>query len=232
MNKEVSLKEAMSHIKSGQTVMVNGFLGVKSPETVIDAMVKQEIGDLTLIATDTAMPGKGASKLIAKRLVKKLYASHIGTNPETGRQMNSDELDVELVPQGTLAERIRCGGSGIGGFLTPTGAGTLVEEGKQKLTIDGKDYILELPLHADVAVIRGSVVDRMGNVYYRGTTKNFSIVMAMAADYVIVEADLIVEVGELGPDMIMTPGVFVDAIIQTEEAYQGDAEKLKESIHG
>lgn len=232
MNKEVSLQEAMTHIKSGQTIMTNGFLGVKAPDTIIDAMVAQKIGDLTLISTDTAMPGIGASKLIADKLVKKLYASHIGTNPETGNQMNSGELDVELVPQGTLAERIRCGGSGIGGFLTPTGVGTAVEDGKQKLTIDGKDYILELPLHADVAIIKGSVVDRLGNVYYRATAKNFSMVMAMAADYVIVEAEMIVEVGEIGPELIMTPSVFVDAIVLTDEKYRNDNEKLKESIHG
>ncbi len=215
MNKELCLEEAMSHIKSGMTLMVNGFLGVKSPETVIDAILERGLKDLTLIANDTSMPGVGVSKLIAQHRVKSLYTSHIGTNPETGKQMNNGDLDVVLVPQGTLAERIRCGGSGIGGFLTPTGVGTDVENGKKKMSVGGVDYLLEHPLRADVALLKGSVVDRSGNVYYRGTTKNFSQVMAMAADFVIVEAEEIVEIGALGPDMIMTPAIFVDAIVQS-----------------
>ncbi len=232
MNKEVTINEGMAHIKSGMTIMTNGFLGVKSPETIIDAMVEQGIDNLTLITTDTAFPGVASGKLICNRRVKKLYASHIGTNPESGAQMNAGDMEVELVPQGTLAERIRCGGAGLGGVLTPTGIGTEVERGKQKLTVNGKDYLLELPLHADVAIIKGTVCDRAGNVFYRGTAKNFSIVMAMAADYVIVEADKIVEVGELGPEQIMTPGVFVDAVVLSDAQYRTEEEKLQEVLHG
>jgi len=232
MNKEVTIAEAMAQIKSGMTIMSNGFMGVKSPETMIDAMVEQGIDDITLISTDTAVPGVASGKLIVNKRVKKLYASHIGLNPESGKLMNSGEMEVELVPQGTLAERIRCGGSGLGGVLTPTGIGTEVEKGKQKLTVNGKEYLLELPLHADVAIIKGTICDRSGNVFYRGTSKNFSMVMAMAADYVIVEADKIVEVGELGPEQIMTPGVFVDAVVLSDEQYRIDEEKLQEVLHG
>jgi len=232
MNKEITINEAMAQIKSGMTIMSNGFMGVKSPETIIDAMVEQGIEDITLISTDTAVPGVASGKLIGARRVKKLYASHIGLNPESGALMNAGEMEVELVPQGTLAERIRCGGSGLGGVLTPTGIGTEVENGKQKITVNGKDYLLELPLHADVAIIRGTVCDRHGNVFYRGTCKNFSMVMAMAADYVIVETDRIVAAGELSPEQIMTPGIFVDAVVLADEQYRIDEEKLKECIHG
>jgi len=227
MNKEISKAQALAHIKSGMTIMSNGFMGVKSPESIIDGLIEANVTDLTLISTDTAIPGKASGKLISARRVKKLYASHIGLNPETGAQMNAGELDVELVPQGTLAERIRCGGAGIGGFLTPTGIGTEVEAGKQKMTVNGKDYLLELPLRADVAILKGSVCDRAGNVFYRGTTKNFSLVMAMAADFVIVEADEIVEIGELSPEVIMTPGIFVHAVVQSDAQY-----RTEEKAHG
>lgn len=227
MNKVVTIEEAMQHINSGITLMSNGFMGVKSPETIIDAMLEKGVTDLTLISTDTAVPGKASGKLIAAKRIRKLFASHIGLNPETGAQMNAGELDVELVPQGTLAERIRCGGAGIGGFLTPTGIGTEVEKGKQKMTVGGKEYLLELPLRADVAIIKATTCDRIGNVFYRGTTKNFSLVMAMAADYVIVEADEIVEVGEISPEMVMTPGIFVDAVVLSDAKY-----RMEEAANG
>jgi len=232
MNKETLIEDALAAIKSSMTIMSNGFMGVKSAETLIDAIVEKGIKDLTLISTDTATPNVGPGKLIHGRNVKKLYASHIGLNPETGSLMNSGELEVELVPQGTLAERIRCGGSGLGGVLTPTGIGTEVEEGKQKITVDGKDFLLELPLHADVAIIKASVCDRAGNIFYRGTSKNFSTVMAMAADYVIVEADEIVEIGELGPEQIMTPGIFVNAIVLAADKYSAENSTKKEYAHG
>jgi len=216
MNKVISIEDAVNLIKDGSTIMISGFMGVKNPEAIIDAIIDKGIGNLTVIANDTTIPGKGIGKLISNRRIKKLVASHIGLNPETGIQMNSGELEVELVPQGTLAERIRCGGSGIGGFLTATGIGTSIEHGKQKISVNGKDYILELPLKADVAIIKGSIVDTLGNVFYKGTTKNFSLVMAMAADIVIVEAEKIVEAGEIDPDVVMTPGLFVDYIVRGE----------------
>lgn len=232
MNKETSVEAAVARIESSMTVMSNGFMGVKSAETIIDAMIVKGITGLTLISTDTAIPGRGAGKLIRNRRVRKLYASHIGLNPETGALMNSGDLEVELIPQGTLAERIRCGGAGLGGVLTPTGIGTEVEKGKQKIEVNGKDYLLELPLKADVAIIKGSLCDRSGNVFYRGTSKNFSTVMAMAADYVIVEVDQIVEIGELDPEHIMTSGIFVDSIVLADAKYRKENMMSKEFVHG
>ena len=153
-------------------------------------------------------------KWVVNKVVSRVIVSHVGTNPETGRQMNEGELKVDLVPQGTLAERIRAAGAGLGGILTHTGIGTVVEERKQKLTVGGKEYLLELPLKADVALIRGSIADKKGNVYYSKATKNFNPIMATAADVVIVEAEKIVEVGELDASDVMTPSVFVDVITQ------------------
>lgn len=216
MNKVVSVAQAMNHIKDGMSIMYGGFMGVGTPEILIDGIVSKAVKELTLIGNDAAVPGKGVAKLISGGQVKKLIASHIGLNPEVGQLMNAGQLEVELVPQGTLAEQIRIGGAGIGGFLTPTGIGTSVEAGKTKLEVGGKTYLLELPLKADVAIIRGSIVDTMGNVYYRGTTQNFNPLVAMAADIVIVAAEKLVAPGELTPEWIMTPSVFVDYIVEGE----------------
>jgi acetate CoA/acetoacetate CoA-transferase alpha subunit len=215
-NKVVSLKEAMNFINDGVTLMVGGFLGVGTPLAIIEAMLEKGVKDITLISNDTGKSGLGNSKLIAARRVKKAITSHIGTNPETGKQMMAGELDVQLTPQGTMAERIRAAGVGLGGVLTPTGIGTSVAEGKQVVTVNGRDYLLEVPLKADVAILRGSIVDTFGNVMYNGTTQNFNTVMAMAADVVIVEAEKVVEVGELDPNCVMTPGIFVDYIVTGE----------------
>jgi 3-oxoacid CoA-transferase, A subunit len=217
MNKIKDINEAVDYIKDGMTVMIGGFMAVGTPEILIDAILEKGIKDLTIIANDTGFIDKGIGKLIINKRVKKVIASHIGLNPETGRQMNSKELIVDLVPQGTLAEQIRCGGAGIGGFLTETGIGTIVEEGKQKIKLGDKEYLLELPLKADVAIIRGSVVDKDGNVFYNGSTRNFNPLIATAADLVIVGAEKIVEVGELDPNNIMTPGIFVDYIVGGEK---------------
>lgn len=229
MNKTTSIDEAMNHLKDGMSIMMNGFMGVKTPNTIIDKMVEKGLKDLTLIANDAAVPEKSLGKLVHNKMLKELYASHIGLNPEAGKQMTDGEMIVNLVPQGTLAERIRCAGAGIGGFLTPTGVGTEVAEGKEVKVIDGKEYILELPLKADVAVIKASVADKYGNCFYRATSKNFSIVMATAAEYVIVEADMIVD--ELNPEMVMTPGVFVDCVVQGDKQYSTEESKLRESAH-
>lgn len=212
-NKVISVKEAVDMIHDGMTIMIGGFLGCKNPTKLIDAMVEKGVKDLTLIANDTSFPDIGIGKLIVNKQVKKLIASHIGTNKETGNQMNAGELEVELVPQGTLAERIRAGGAGLGGILTPTGIGTVVQEGKTIINVDGKDYLLEKPLRAEIALIVGSVVDKSGNIKYKKATRNFNPLMATAADIVIVEADEIVEVGEIDPDDVMTPGLFVDYIV-------------------
>jgi len=209
-----TIDEAASYIKDGMTVAVGGFIGAGTPEKLVDAVIAKGIKDITLICNDTAFPDKGVGKWVVNRVVSKIIVSHIGTNPETGRQMNAGELKVELVPQGTLAERVRAAGAGLGGILTPTGIGTVVEEGKEKITVNGKEYLLELPLKADVALLKGSIVDKKGNVYYKKATRNFNPLMATAADLVIVEAEKIVEVGELDPTDVMTPSIFVDVIAQ------------------
>lgn len=213
MNKVMSLDEAVDQIKDGMTIMVGGFLGCGTPHKIIDALAEKGVKDLTLICNDSGFTDFGVGKLVVNKQIKKLIASHIGTNRETGNQMNSGEMEVVLVPQGTLAEQIRAGGTGIGGFLTPTGLGTVVEEGKDKIKIDGVEYLIELPLKADVALLQGETVDKFGNVEYFGATRNFNPLMAAAAKVTIVEAANIVEVGELDPNDVVTPGVFVNGIV-------------------
>ncbi|WP_313757438.1 CoA transferase subunit A [Tissierella sp.] len=213
MNKIMSIDEAVAHIKDGMTIMIGGFLGCGSPHRLIDALVKKGVKDLTLICNDSGFPEIGSGKLVVNKQIKKLIASHVGTNKETGNQMNSGEMEVVLVPQGTLAEQVRAGGAGLGGFLTPTGVGTIVEEGKERIVIDGKTYLLELPLRADVALIAGETVDKFGNIVYYGATRNFNTLMATAADIVIVEAENVVEVGEIDPNDVVTSGIFVDYIV-------------------
>ncbi|MDK2919133.1 MAG: acetate CoA/acetoacetate CoA-transferase alpha subunit [Candidatus Petromonas sp.] len=217
MSKVKSIEEAVSLIKDGMTVMVAGFLGVGTPESIVDAMIERGIKDLTIISSDTAFPEVGVGKLIVNKMAKKVIASHIGTNPETGRQMNEGEIEVLLTPQGTFVEQIRCAGAGLGGFLTPTGLGTMVEQGKQKIKIENKEYLLELPLKADVALLKGAKVDKKGNIYYDKAARNFNPIMAMAADLVIVEAEEIVEVGQIEPNDVMTPGIFVDVIVKGDK---------------
>lgn len=217
MKKIVTVEEALAHVQDGMTLMIGGFLAVGTPERLVDALVEKGVKDLTIIANDTGFPDRGIGKLIVNKQVKRTIASHIGTNPETGRQMNEKEMEVELVPQGTLAERVRCGGAGLGGFLTPTGLGTIVEEGKEKITVNGAEYLLETPLKADVALIFGSKVDEKGNVYYHESTRNFNPLMATAADVVIVEAEELVKAGELDANIVMTPSIFVDYIVKEDK---------------
>lgn len=193
--------------------MIGGFLGVGTPEGIIDKIVENRIDNLTVIANDTATPERGIGKLIVNKLCKKVIVSHIGTNPETQRQMIAGELEVELVPQGTLAERVRAGGAGLGGILTPTGVGTIVENGKQIIEIDGKKYLLELPLKADVALIKAKKCDYYGNLVYNFTAENFNPLMAMAAELVIVEVEEIVPVGAIAPNEVRTPGVLIDYVV-------------------
>lgn len=214
MNKIKTIDEAVQHIKDGMTIAVGGFLGTGTPEKLIDAVVAKGVKDITLICNDTAFPDKGVGKWVVNRNVKKVIVSHVGTNPETGRQMNTGELEVVLVPQGTLAEQVRAAGAGLGGILTRTGIGTIIEEGKQKITVDGVEYLLELPLKADIALLKGSIVDKKGNVYYNYATRNFNTLMATAADTVIVEAEKLVEVGEIDPTDVMTPSIFIDMIVE------------------
>ncbi|MCX7885139.1 MAG: acetate CoA-transferase subunit alpha [Caloramator sp.] len=217
MKKVVDIDDIKPLIKDGMTLMIGGFLACGTPEKLIDLLVDMNVKELTIIANDTAFPDRGIGRLVVNGQVKKVIVSHIGTNPETGRLMNEGKMEVELCPQGTLIERIRAGGAGLGGVLTPTGVGTIVEEGKQKLNINGKEYILELPLKADISLVKGNIVDEMGNIFYKGTTRNFNPIIAFAADTVIVEADEIVNIGQLTPEEVMTPGVVVNYVIKGGE---------------
>jgi acetate CoA/acetoacetate CoA-transferase alpha subunit len=193
--------------------MVGGFMGVGTPERVMDELVRQGRHDLTVIGNDTARPGRGIGKLVSAGVAAKAIVSHIGLNPETQKKMISGEMDVELVPQGTLIERIRAGGFGLGGILTPTGVGTLVEEGKRKVDVDGATYLLEPALKADFALVEAFLADYYGNLVYALTARNFNPVIAMAARTVIVDATHIVPVGMISPDHVVTPAVLVDYVI-------------------
>lgn len=211
MKEIISIQQAASLIKEGSSIMVGGFLRCGTPYKTINEVVKNKISNLTLIANDTCYPEYDRGQLIVNKLVKKAIVAHIGTNPETGRQMNSGELEVELVPMGTLVEKIRSAGAGLGGFLTPTGVGTIVEKGKETMVVDGKKYLFEKPLKADVAVVYATKADKFGNAFLEGTTRNFNTVMATAADTVILEPEEISE-EPLNPAEITIPGIFIDYI--------------------
>jgi len=216
MTKTIRVANAVEAIPPGSTLMIGGFMGVGSPIRLIDELVRQGKNDLTIIANDTARPGVAIGKLIVARLVRRMITSHIGTNPETQRQMLAGGLEVELVPQGTLAERIRAGGHGLGGVLTPTGVGTTVEQGKRTLEIDGRIFLLEKPLRAEFALVNARRADHIGNLAYAMTARNFNPLIAMAADVVFAESQEIVPVGVLAPDDVMTPAVLVDFLIARE----------------
>lgn len=206
-------QEALAAVEDGMTVMIGGFLAVGTPEGLIDGLLERGVRDLVVIGNDTGFVDKGIGRLVVAGCCREVIVSHVGTNPETGKQMHSGELKVTLVPQGTLAEQVRAGGSGLGGVLTPTGIGTVVAEGKQVLEVAGKQYLLEVPLRADVALIKAHQADEKGNLVYRRSARNFNPLMAMAADVVIAEVDEIVPVGALDPDTVMTPGLLVDMIV-------------------
>ncbi|KAF0198078.1 MAG: acetate CoA-transferase alpha subunit [Bacillota bacterium] len=209
-------EEALREMQNGATVMIGGFLVVGTPETLIEEILKKGVTDLTVIGNDTGFPERGIGKLIVAKRAKKVLASHVGTNPETGRQMHAGETEVVLIPQGTLAEQVRAGGAGLGGILTPTGVGTIVEEGKQKIEINGKEFLLELALQADYALIKAHKADEKGNLVYRRAARNFNPLMATAAKIVVAEVDEIVPIGKLDPDEIVTPGLFVTYLVKRE----------------
>ena len=210
--KHIDINEAVDLIKDGMTIMIGGFMGVGAPHRIVEAIVKKGIKDLTIICNDTAFPDKGSGILVSSGLVKKAIVSHIGTNPTAGEMMLAGTMEIDLIPQGTLIEQIRCGGAGLGGFLTQTGIGTIVEKGKQKVTVDGVEYLLEKPIRADIAIIGASVADKYGNLIFKGTTKNFNPLIAMAADIVIAEANEEVDVIE--PHIVAVPYLFVDYLIK------------------
>lgn len=212
----INLKDAVAMIPDGSSVMVGGFMGVGTPERLIDEMVHQGRKNLTIIANDNALPGIGIGKLVTAGLVRKTIASHIGLNPETQKKMIEGSMEVELIPQGTLIERIRAAGYGLGGILTTTGVGTVVEEGKSKIEVDGITYLLEKPLRADFALLQAFLCDYLGNLTYALTARNFNPIIAMAAETVIVDAEHIVPVGLIPPDNVVTQAPIVDYVIVHE----------------
>lgn len=216
MSKITAVEDAVAKIPDGASLMIGGFMGVGSPTRLIDELVRQGRRELTVIANDTARPGVQIGKLIAAGAVKRLVASHIGLNPETQKKMIDGEIEVELVPQGTLAERIRAGGSGLGGVLTATGVGTTVAEGKQTVEVNGRTFLLETPLTADFALVNARRADHYGNLAYALTARNFNPAMALAAGAVIAEAEEIVPVGALPPDNVETVSVVVDYLVSAE----------------
>jgi acetate CoA/acetoacetate CoA-transferase alpha subunit len=218
-NKVVPLEEAMSHIKSGMSIAVGGFIGQGDPLTLIDHMKTMDLSDLVIYENDAGFGERGTVELVKQGKVKKLVASHIGTTPEIGRAMNEGRLEVEVTPQGTLAEMMRCGGAGLGGFLTPTGIGTVAEEGKQIIELGGRRYILVPSVRCDVALVRAHRGDTWGNLIYRATSCNFNVPVAMCADYVIAEVENLYTIGELDPEGIHTSGIFVDAVVRANTEY-------------
>ena len=216
MNKLISLEEAVARIPDGASLLIGGFMAVGGPNRLVDELIRQGKRDLTIIANDTSRPSNGLGKLEVEKLVRRVVTSHIGLNPETQKQMIAGDIEVELVPQGTLAERIRAGGVGLGGVLTPTGVGTTVEEGKRTVEIDGVTYLLEMPIKADFALVAAKQADLYGNLTYALTARNFNPLMAMAGATVIAEAEDILPVGCIPPDAVMTPSVLVDHIVTSK----------------
>jgi acetate CoA/acetoacetate CoA-transferase alpha subunit len=218
VSKSIKVADAVARIPDGAVLMVGGFMGVGSPHRLLAELVRQGKRGLTIIANDTARPGVGIGLLISAGLVARAIVSHIGTNPETQAQMIAGQLAVELVPQGTLIERIRAGGFGLGAVVTATGVGTSVAEGKRTIDIDGRTYLLEMPLKADFALVNARQADHIGNLAYALTARNFNPIIAMAADVVLAEPQEIVPVGVIPPDAVMTPSVVVTHIIAKEDA--------------
>jgi acetate CoA/acetoacetate CoA-transferase alpha subunit len=211
--KAISVEEAVAMIPSGASVMVGGFMGVGTPESLLDEVVRQGKTGLTLICNDAAVPGRGVGKLFDANVVSRLTASHIGLNPKAQQQMMANQIAVDLIPQGTLVERIRAGGCGLGGVLTATGVGTSVAEGKRQIEVDGKTFLLETALRAEFAPVHAFLADYIGNLSYALTARNFNPIMAMAADTVIVTAENIVPVGVIAPDHVVTPAPLVDYLV-------------------
>ena len=212
----VTAEEAVAMIPDGASIMVGGFMGVGTPERLLDELVRQKKSGLSLISNDAAIPGTGVAKLFDGAQVSRMIGTHIGLNPKAQQQMLGKQITVDLIPQGTFVERIRAGGCGLGGVLTPTGVGTLVEEGKQKIEVNGKEFLLETALRADFALVHAFLADYLGNLAYALTARNFNPVMATAADTVIVTAEHIVPVGVIAPDHVVTPAPLVDYLVTNE----------------
>lgn len=204
----------LSNLKDGSSLLIAGFLANGTSEILIDAILETGYKNLMIICNDTSFPDKGIGKLIKNNRVRKIITTHIGTNPETQKQYINKEIEVEFVPQGTLIERLRAYGAGLGGILTPVGIGTVVEENKQKIVLNGKEYLLEEPLSGDISIIKAKWGDEFGNLKYYGTARNFNPVMALAGKKVIAEVENLLKIGEMNPNEVETPGIFVDFIVK------------------
>ena len=218
-NKVLPIDQAMSHVRSGMSIAVGGFIGQGDPLTLIDHLKTMDVDDLTIYENDAGFRERGIVELVRLGKIKKVVASHVGTTPYIGQAMNEGILEVEVVPQGTLAERMRAGGAGLGGFLTPTGVGTKYGESREEMELDGRTYLLERALKCDVAIIRAHAGDTWGNLIYRGTSRNYNVPAATCADYVIAEVENLYVMGELDPNAIHTSGIFVDAVVRADIDY-------------
>ncbi|MDD2895060.1 MAG: CoA transferase subunit A [Aliarcobacter sp.] len=214
MGKIIEMSEIGKFLKDGMTISIGGFLGCGNAHNIIDEILKTNVKNLTLVCSDTVRDGQGIGKLIADKRISKLMASHVGTNKDTQRQITEGLIQLELIPMGTLVERLRSAAAGLGGVLTRTGLGTLVQEGKDVININGKDYILEKPIHLDLAIVKAQKADKSGNLIYNGATRNFNVPMAGAAKVTIAEVEEIVENGELNPNFIHTPFVYINHIVK------------------
>lgn len=210
----VTAKEAAEPLKCGMSIMIGGFLHNGRGMKIIDEIVAKGLKDLTIITNDPGQPDVGVGRLLTAGCVKKLICTHVGLNPDAAALFNAGKLEIELVPQGSFAEKIRAAGAGLGGVLTPTGLGTEVADGKDIIVVDGREYLLEKPLRADAAILHAAIGDKFGNLYYKGTTRNFNIPMAMAADIVIAECEELVETGGIAPEDVMTSGIFIDYLVE------------------
>lgn len=217
MNKIISMDEAFKYITADKKLMIGGFLGLGGPNLIIDEMIKRKMQNLHIITADAGFSDYRIGKLFANKMCKKLQVTYIGTNKYAINQVINEEIDAEFIAQGTFIRRIRCGGSGIGGFLTKVGLGTDIEKNKEKITVDGEEYLLEKPIRGDVTIIGAHTVDKAGNVMLKGGEKNYNVAMAMASDIVIVEASNIVECGEIDTESIHIPFIYVDYIVQGEK---------------
>lgn len=216
MTKVASLEKALSYITDECVLMYGGFGGVGNPPTLINGILEKGVKDLILIGNDAGFPEIGIGKIVSQERAKKIITTHIGSNPIAGKLMVEGKLEVEFCPQGILAERIRAGGAGLGGILSDIGIGSMIEKGKQKVLVDGKEFLIETPLQADVAIVHAKKADTYGNLIYDKSARNTNPVVATAGKITIAEVDEIVEVGELDPEAIITPGIYVDMIVQSE----------------
>lgn len=222
-NKVVSLQEAISHIESGMTVAIGGFLSQGDPLTLIHGLAESDVKDLTIVSCTAGFRDRGIVELVKLGKVRKIIASHIGTTPDVVKAYHAGEIEVELVPQGTLAEQLRAGGAGLGGFLTPTALGTVMADGKPHIEVDGKMYLLEKALRADAALVRAHDGDTWGNLRYRGTASNYNPQCAACAEYTIAEVEYLYSPGEISPDSVHTPGLYVHAVVRADLVYRGSA---------